>query len=98
MYSLISGGIETFLGELKVHSRLGPHMLAVTWLGSAFSLGASLFSVLAPAASVFNGTVRGGVLVYYLCYRACDLELAHPVILGEFYSFFGSESHRQSTI
>jgi hypothetical protein len=46
LFSSVSAGIRTFLGDFSVHSHLGPHMLAATWLASAFSLGASLFSLL----------------------------------------------------
>ncbi|KAB8071125.1 hypothetical protein BDV29DRAFT_159822 [Aspergillus leporis] len=46
MCSSVSAGIRTFLGDVSVHSHLGPHMLAATWLASAFSLGASLLCVL----------------------------------------------------
>jgi hypothetical protein len=30
-----------------------------------------------------DGTFRG--IVYYLCYGACDLDIAHPVLSGGFF-------------
>lgn len=43
LYGALVGGFHTVLSPYNIDASLGSHMLAVTWLATAFSVGASLF-------------------------------------------------------
>jgi hypothetical protein len=92
---MISGGIQTFLGDVGVYSQLGPHMLVATWLGSPCSLGASLLLCLAPAACVFDRwycacklPVSSGSMDYVKVLHEID----HLVFLGKVFGLAGETS------